>query len=448
MIFRDTIYALSSGAGRAGIAIIRVSGPQARAAILKMSARLPPARRANYVSLRDPDTGELYDRGLVLWFPGPGSATGEDVAEFHVHGSRAVVDGLMGCLAGLEACRPAMPGEFLRRAFGAGKLDLVEVEGLADLLAAETAAQRRLVQRQVSGLASRTFEDWRARLLRILALVEASVDFSDERDVLVLATDKIADQAVTLVKEMEIELARGRRTPVVRLGAKVVLAGVPNTGKSSLLNALARREAAIVSAKPGTTRDVIEVPLDIDGLPVTLTDTAGLRSNVVDEIEGMGIGRTEQEIVNADVVVWVHSQDIPGSADATEARSADLIVQNKCDVDDSGLRLYRNDAALPKHLAISAKTGQGIGDLLTAIGEILRARYGQGEAALITRERQIRAVEETIRFLNEAIRTQDGPPEIIAENLRRAGTALARLTGRIDVEDLLSVIFAEFCIGK
>lgn len=444
MTVRDTIYALSSGAGRAGIAIVRVSGPRAGEAIERIAGRGAIARKAQYRALRDPVSGEQLDRGIVLWFPGPDSATGEDVAEFHVHGSRSVVSGLFDALRQFQDCRPAMAGEFLRRAFAAGKLDLIEVEGLADLLAAETAAQRRLALRQATGHASEVFEEWRGRLIKILAHVEALIDFGEEEDTARLAVNGILQDVKRLTGEMAAELLRGRRAVAVREGAKVVLAGPPNTGKSSLLNALARRDAAIVSARPGTTRDIIEVPLDFGDVPITLTDTAGLREDTEDEIERIGIERSLAEMRNAEIVVWVDAPDVAGSAASPEARTADIVVQNKCDLLGLEAGLRRDDS----ELRVSAKSGAGLDRLAEALRDCLDRKYGQAQSALLTRERQTRAVEDSIRFLNDALAHSNEAIEVVAEDLRNAATALSRLTGRIHVEDLLSSIFGEFCIGK
>lgn len=445
---RETIYALSSGAGRAGIAVVRVSGPQAAEAIKSIAGKLPVVRKAQFGALKDPVSGELLDRGIVLWFPGPNSATGEDIAEFHVHGSRSVVATLFEVLRRLPDCRPAEPGEFLRRAFSSGKVDLIEVEGLADLLAAETSAQRRLALRQATGHASSVFEDWRSKLLGASAHIEALIDFSEEEDTARLAVAGVLGGVKELAGEMEVELRRGRRAVAVRLGAKVVLAGPPNTGKSSLLNVLARRDVAIVSARPGTTRDVIEVPLDFGGVPITLTDTAGLRTDTGDEIEQIGIQRSLAEISGAEVVIWVAAADAPGSAIAAESKTADIVVVNKSDLgrDDSGL--IRNDAGFAASIRLSAKTGEGIDEFIEALRTCLDRKYGQTELALLTRERQTRAVEDSIRHLNEALEHEGEPAEVLAEDLRSAAVALGRLTGRIHVEELLSSIFSEFCIGK
>lgn len=443
----ETIFALSSGAGKAGIAVLRISGPMAREATLRLCGTLPAPRVARYGQFREPVSGEVLDSGISLWFPGPRSATGEDVAEFHVHGGRAVVEALFGVLKTLENTRLALPGEFLRRAFAAGKADLIEIEGLADLLNAETAAQRRLAMRQAGGFASGVFEGWRNSLLQLAAHVEALVDFGDEEDVARLESGQFSDRIRVLAGSMSAELERALIGRPVRQGFKVVLAGLPNTGKSSLLNALARRDVAIVSPLPGTTRDAIEAPLEIDGLLVTLTDTAGLRKVTADEIEMIGIGRSRRELERADLVVWVSAYDVDGSANISWGGSVDIAVRNKCDIQDLELRLARNEDN-GTGIAVSARTGQGIDRLLNEIGRLLRSRYGQGEAALLVRERQVQAVQESIRSLNDAAGHVGGPLEVLAEDLRRAGVALARLTGRIDVEDMLAAIFSEFCIGK
>lgn len=443
----DTIFALSTAAGKAGIAVVRVSGRSAADCVNRIFGRLPPPRSASYGALREPVGGEIFDRGIVLWFPGPASATGEDMAEFHVHGSRAVLRCLLESLTSVEGCRPAEAGEFARRSFAAGKMGLVEIEGLADLLAAETAAQRRMALRQAGGIASEVFDQWRRRLIVVSAEVEALVDFADEDGVAEAAGGRWKSLAAGLTEDMAAEVRRSRLSARVREGAKVVLAGPPNAGKSSLLNALARRDVAIVSAIPGTTRDVLEVPLDIGGLLVTLTDTAGLRTTS-DEIEVAGVDRAKREAESADLFIWVSSKDLAGSATESTDRRADLLVENKCDLPGVSISgLNRNDSSRV-WLEVSARSGQGLDALLAKIGDQLRAGLGEGENGILSRARQVQAVQESIRLLNDAVQRSGDSVELIAEDLRRAGDALGRLTGRIGVEDLLAYIFSEFCIGK
>ncbi|MCA3572731.1 MAG: tRNA uridine-5-carboxymethylaminomethyl(34) synthesis GTPase MnmE, partial [Aestuariivirga sp.] len=307
----DTIFALSSGAGRAAVAVIRISGAATAPLLEAMAGGLPPARQLVLRSIMD--ASEVLDRGMVAWFPGPRSFTGEDCAELHLHGSPAVLSAVMQRLSAWPGVRPAEAGEFTRRAFLNGKMDLVEVEGLGDLLAARTAAQRRQALRQLSGQASSVFDAWRDQLLLIRADIEAAVDFADEAGVAEAALPGIDRGIRDLLGSIKQSVAAAAASEIIRDGLRVVLAGQPNTGKSSLLNALARREAAIVSDLPGTTRDAIEVSLDVEGIPVVLTDTAGLRPDTPDALEAEGIRRSRQHISGADVVVWVWSPDIPGS---------------------------------------------------------------------------------------------------------------------------------------
>ncbi|MGH6908206.1 MAG: tRNA uridine-5-carboxymethylaminomethyl(34) synthesis GTPase MnmE [Aestuariivirga sp.] len=439
----DTIYAVSSGAGKAGIAVIRVSGGGAAEAITGMTGSLPGPRRAVLATIRNPGTGEVLDRGIVLWLPGPQSVTGEDVAEFHVHGSAAVISGVFAAFGRYGNMRPAEPGEFTRRAFANGRMDLVEAEGLADLLSARTPKQRQQAIYHLMGAASSIYEDWRLKLLGILARVEAAVDFADEEGVAETALANVRGDIALLAGEMAAALDSVDRAAAIRQGIKVVLAGLPNTGKSSLLNALARREAAIVSSRPGTTRDVIEVEVEIEGLAVVLTDTAGLREHSPDEIETIGIARTRRELDGADLVVWVSSPDVEGSDMPWSGVEPALRVLNKMDLIEAGSGLFNMGA-----IAISAQSGAGVPEMLAELGRLVRAKYGQAEHGAIVRDRQKHAVAESIRYLNESMSHDASQLELAAEDLRKAAHSLARITGRIDVEDLLSAIFSEFCIGK
>jgi tRNA modification GTPase len=400
--------------------------------------RRPTPRHATLARLVDPGSGELLDRALVLWFPAPGSFTGEDVVEFHVHGSPAVIDGMLTALAGLPGCRLAEPGEFTRRAFENGRLDLSAAEGIADLIEAETAAQRRQALEQSGGGFARLTEGWAQRLTRLLAHLEAAIDFPEEE----LPADLIAaldTDVAALAAEITERLADGRRGERLRDGFAVALIGPPNSGKSSLLNALAGRDAAIVSATAGTTRDVIEVHLDLGGYPVILADTAGLRDEAGD-IEAEGIRRALSRAESADITVLV----LDGTDPDQKARFAPLIdertlvVWNKCD-----LGVVAEPGAEDR--LVSARTGQGLGDLVAELGRRAAARLA-GPPAIVTRARHRAALEECVAALMRA--RGAGLPELIAEDLRLAVRALGRITGRVDVEDLLDVIFREFCIGK
>lgn len=438
----DTIYALSSGVGKAAFAVVRLSGPGTGALLRALIGDLPPPRFAAVRTIRDV-SGETLDRAIVLWFPGPSSFTGEDCAEFHLHGSPAVIQAVMAACSNWPDVRPAEAGEFTRRAFTNGKMDLVEAEGLADLLEARTAGQRAQAFRQMSGAASSVFDSWREQLLLIRADIEASVDFTDEEGVAEAATPGIDRRIAALLYEMEESLRLSIASEVIRDGVRVVLAGAPNTGKSSLLNALSRREAAIVSAIPGTTRDSIEVSMDIGGVPVFLTDTAGLRSSAADLVEEEGIRRTRQHMAAADVLLWVWSPDVSGSAIIEPGTAPDLLICNKADLEGAGARPEPPDTVL-----VSTRTGQGLTLLLERLSGLLRDRYGSGESSLLVSARQKTAVQRSIRYLNAAMTIPAACVELKAEDIRRASEEIGRLTGRVDVEEWLGAIFSRFCIGK
>lgn len=424
----ETIFALSSGRPPAGLAVVRISGPEAGEVAQRMAGRVPAPRRATRATLRD-EGGAPLDDALVLFFPAPGSATGEDVLEFHLHGGRAVVAAVLAVLARQPGLRLAEPGEFTRRAHANGKMDLSEAEGLGDLIAAETEAQRRQAMAQAAGALSRRVEGWRARLVRALMLVEAGVDFSDEGDVPDSLLAPARAEAAALAGELADAIAQGRRGERVREGLTVAIAGPPNAGKSTLLNCLAGREAAIVSAIPGTTRDLVEVHLDIGGQAVTLIDTAGLRETA-DEIEAEGVRRARARAAAADLVLWLSAEGAPPPPDLGGA----VQVRSKCDLGEGG-------AGLP----ISAATGEGIEALVALISARAESLVG-GEPALVTRARQREALEGALAHLHRAEVTQ--ADELLAEDLRLAARALDRVVGRVDVEDVLDALFRSFCIGK
>jgi len=443
MTASDTIYALSSGAGRSAVAVIRMSGPASALVLTSLAGELPTHREHSLRTIRDPATGEELDRAIIVWLPGPRSFTGEDCAEFHLHGSPAVVSAVLSVIGQCPDVRPAEQGEFTRRAFLNGKMDLVEVEGLADLLDARTTAQRRQAYRQMAGLASDVFDAWRLQLLLIRADIEAVVDFVDEPGVAEAAAPGIEARIRSLRADMSEAVGRSSAAEIVRDGVRVVLAGQPNTGKSSLLNTLARREAAIVSDVPGTTRDAIAVNLDINGIPVLLTDTAGLRSSPADKVEEEGIRRSQRLIANADVVVWVWSADINGSENHLGV-TPDLVLRNKCDL-ESGL--LRNETAAGD-LAVSTVDGNGISEFITSLSELLKDRYGSVESSLLVSARQTAAAQRSIRFLNDALQVPSDRLELLAEQIRLASEEIGRLTGKLDVEEWLGAIFSRFCIGK
>lgn len=436
----ETIYALSSAAGRAGVAVIRVSGPKAAEAVRTLSGRAPGGARVASLRLLKDAEGAPLDQALVLWFEGPGSFTGEDLAEFHVHGGRAVVAGVLSALARVDGLRVAGPGEFTRRAFENGKLDLTEAEGVADLIDAETAAQRTQALRQMEGALGRLYEGWRARLIRVLAYAEAEIDFSDEEVPADLTAD-LAPEIEAIGDEMRRHL-EDRRGERLRDGVEVAIVGPPNVGKSSLLNRLARREAAIVSDEAGTTRDVLEVRLDLGGVPVTLADTAGLReaANAV-EREGVrrALARAEAADLRIVVAAMTGSGEVEGGFDL--ARPGDLRVLNKADL---------SALAVDGAIAVSAASGAGLDALEEALGREVRQRFEAGEAPVITRARHREGIEASLAALERA-RTglrAGRETELVAEDLRMAMRALGRITGRVDVEDLLDVVFRDFCIGK
>jgi tRNA modification GTPase len=442
--FADTIYALATAPGRAGVAIVRVSGGEARNAIARLTNRdLPQPRIATLRRLFDGNDAPIDD-ALLLFFAAPHSFTGEDVAEFHLHGGPAVVAALLRVLRSVENCRLAEPGEFTRRAFHNNKLDLAQVEGLADLVAAETEAQRRQALRQAEGELSRFYDAWRTRLLRTLARLEAFIDFPDE-DLPDQLISSIDGEIAELRRDLSRHLADEHRGEILRDGLTIAILGAPNVGKSSIINKLAKRDAAIVSAIAGTTRDVIEVRMDLGGYPVTIADTAGLRASA-DEIEREGIARALARAEHADVKLLVFDGGIWPGIDGETAKLIDdraLCVVNKADLLREPEPLAVEGRAVIK---VSAKTGLGLGALAVALTEAAKDRMGGGEGVVLTRARHRAALEGCHGALGRAAGT--GQPELKAEDLRLAARALGRITGRVDVEDVLDLIFKEFCIGK
>ncbi len=435
---RDSIFALSSAPGRAGVAVVRVSGPLARAALKALSGQdLPRPRVATLCPLRDARDNPI-DQGLVLWFPEPASFTGEDCAEFHVHGGRAVLDALFRALESV-GLRPAEPGEFTRRAVENGKFDLTRAEAIADLVTAETDSQRRQALRQYEGGLEKLYEGWRQHLIRAAAWTEAAMDFSDDE----LPDDVMAKAGILsaeIMKEIQEHISDSRRGEIIRDGLFLTVIGPPNAGKSSLVNTLAQRDVAIVSETAGTTRDVIEVHLDLGGYPVILADTAGLRQSA-DAVEAEGVKRALARAASADLVLLLLDGSV---ADPTRdvsretLRSATVVAWNKADLswprERDGLRL-------------SLKTGEGLSELLVALTEKAKERLERAKGGVpLTRARHRHALEEALSALRRSI--QADHPELRAEDLRLALRAIGRITGRVDVEELLDVVFRDFCIGK
>ncbi len=451
----ETIFALSSGAGKCGVAVIRVSGPGARFALETMAGRPPAPRQATVRAIRNRN-GEILDRALVLWLPAPHSFTGEDMAEFHVHGGRAVLAAVLDELAGLPDFRPADAGEFTRRAFVGGKLDLTAVEGLADLIDAETEAQRRAALRQADGALDALYGDWRVQVLALRALAEAAIDFIDEDDVPTDAVEQIGTGLSALIPALADHLDRGARSQRLRDGVMVAVVGAPNAGKSSLVNALAGRDVAIVDAEAGTTRDVIEVRLDLAGVPVSLIDTAGIRETG-SRVEAEGIRRARDAMGRADLAIELidssaiqqHVREeqenrIGDSGENVECwrilSKSDLATDASCDVGGSG-STFRH--------AISVHTGAGVDALLGDLTDFVADRAGLTESAGMTRARHRAGVSAAHRNLLRAVEVCDiASLELCAEELRAAGDALGRLTGAIDSEEVLGEIFSSFCIGK
>jgi tRNA modification GTPase len=441
----ETIFALASAPGRGGVAVVRVSGPMALDAVAALTRqRVPAPRRAVVRALINPGDGSDIDQALVLTFASPASFTGESVAEFHVHGGRAVTTALLSCLAALPGLRPAEAGEFTRRAFENGKLDLTQAEAVADLVDADTAAQQRQAMRQLQGTLGALYGSWSERLARALAHLEAEIDFPDEDlpDGLSVA---VQAPVAAVLADMRAHLADGHRGERLREGCDVAILGAPNAGKSSLMNLLARRDVAIVSDRAGTTRDVIEVELDLGGLPVRLCDTAGLRE-ASDSLEAEGIRRALARAEAADLKLALFDAKALPELDATTLALVDsdtLVVVSRADL--APCPLPQTIAGRPA-LVLAARSGLGLAGLLEQVQEAVAARLTGGGSAVLTRARHRQAVSEAVAGLARAL---SAPlPELAAEDVRLALRALGRITGRVDVEDLLDMIFREFCIGK
>ncbi|MDX8462836.1 tRNA uridine-5-carboxymethylaminomethyl(34) synthesis GTPase MnmE [Mesorhizobium humile] len=435
MISRDSIVALSSGRLPAGLAVIRISGSKTRFVVETIAGAVKD-RFTTLRRLRAAD-GSTIDHGLVLFFPGPGSFTGEDVAEFHVHGSRAVAARMLETITRFEGVRHAEPGEFTRRAFLNGKLDLVETEALADLVNAETEAQRRFALRNAEGAQSKLYSSWRRRLIHARAMIEAEIDFADEEDVPGSVSDAVWSDVAVMIGEIERHVEGFKAAEIIRDGFEVVILGAPNAGKSSLFNALAKREAAIVTDEPGTTRDLLEVVMDLNGLKVQIVDTAGLRE-AAGKVESIGIERARAKAGETDLILLLEDMADPVPVGEVSRGAPLLRVGTKSDIAGAGAGGY--------DLVISSRDGTGLGALLDEIGQRAAAAAGDASEVLPSRLRHVELLKEASGFLRAALAGHS--QELRAEELRLAADRLGRIIGAVDVEDLLDVIFSQFCIGK
>jgi len=441
MHFQDSIVALSSGRLPAGVAVVRLSGPQTRFALETIAGSTPEPREAVLRSLKGAD-GSVIDTGLVLFFPAPRSFTGEDAAEFHVHGGRAVVAALLRTLSAIDGVRQAEPGEFTRRAFLNGKLDLVETEALADVIGAETEAQRRFALQNAGGAQGKLYAEWRRRLVHARAMIEAEIDFADESDVPGSVSEMVWTDVAALAREIERHVEGYHAAEIIRDGFDVVILGAPNAGKSSLFNLLARREAAIVSDEPGTTRDLLEISLDLQGMLVRVTDTAGLRREA-GKVETLGIERARARAGSAELVLLLEDMAALVETDLPDMDVPVLRVGTKADLVEPGQPRRR-----PYAFEISTLTGAGLEDLVAEIGRRANEAAGRVGDILPSRLRHVDLLNEAKGLLTRALAGEQAATELRAEDLRLAADRLGRIIGAVDVEDLLDVIFSQFCIGK
>lgn len=436
-LFQDSIFALSTGSLPSGVAVIRFSGRHAREVLTDLVGNVPQPRKATLSRIRDAGGG-VIDHGLVLFFPAPASFSGEDCAEFHVHGGKAVIQALLRRLGAFPGCRLAEAGEFTRRAFLNGKIDLTGTEGLADLIAAETEAQRQMALDNAEGAQRYLYDGWRDRLLHARAMIEAELDFADEADVPGWVSDRVLGDLERLSRDIAVHIEGFRAAEIVRDGFRVVLLGVPNAGKSSLLNALARREVAIVTEIAGTTRDLVEASLDLQGMKVVITDTAGIRETG-NKVESIGIRRALEAADRADLILELIDSTTGEEPTRSGLRMAPVLrIATKCDLPAV--------AGGPFDHRVSTVTGAGLPDLVKEIAERARTATGGQGRTIPTRLRQVELLIATRREIDAALSLND--LELTAEHLRLAGESLGRITGAIDVEELLGTIFSEFCIGK
>jgi len=404
---------------------------------------VPTPRQARYATIRLPNTREIIDRGIILYFQGPNSFTGEDCGEFHVHGSIAIVTALLDCLGSIEGVSAAEAGDFSRRSFENGKVNLVELEGLADLIASKTDNQRKLAQSLSFGTISNLYSGWRSKLIDIRAGIEASLDFSEEEDVSSNIDDALMIEVDQLYHKISSHLQSGNSGEIITNGFRIALMGPPNSGKSSLLNAMAKRDVSIVSEIEGTTRDVIEVHLDLAGYEVILSDTAGIR-NSEDIVENMGVERALNVGENADLILWLTSvadaasfPDIPVELEGTKV----LQVFSKSDLLDSDLKSNEK-------IYVSSLSSGSVVELLQLIGNEVKNRLSAGEDMIVVRRRHRELLENAVQYLRQILKEPGMDVELVSENLRLTSDQIGRITGNIDVEDLLDAIFSKFCIGK
>lgn len=438
-LFRDTIFSLSSGRLPAGIAVVRISGPHAQPALLATTGKVPPPRMARYCIVRDA-AGQELDRGLALFFPGPNSETGEDIAELHLHGGKAIVAAALKALGEVEGLRHAEAGEFTRRAFLNGKIDLMSVEALGELVSAETEAQRRFAQATTRGGQAELYASWRQRLLHARAMIEAEIDFADEADVPGSVASTIWADMASLAKEMAAHLAGYHTAEIIRDGFQVVILGAPNAGKSSLLNAIAKRDVAIVSEEAGTTRDLVEVAIDLRGLKAILTDTAGIREQA-GKVEQIGIERARARARSADLLLVLTPADGPAATVSHESEAPVLEVRSKADLAKASGESHK--------MAVSARTGAGIADLLDEIWRRAESAAGTVTDVIPSQARHVNLIHHALGAIERALEGRNSQHlEESAEEFRQAADSLGRIAGMIDVEDMLDAIFSHFCVGK
>ncbi|KAA6205420.1 MAG: tRNA uridine-5-carboxymethylaminomethyl(34) synthesis GTPase MnmE [Candidatus Tokpelaia sp.] len=438
-----TIFALSSGALPAGVAVIRLSGGQARVLVQKFCGQVPKPRNMALLPIKTAQ-GEMLDKGLVSYFPAPHSFTGEDCAEFHLHGSKALISRFLAELGEQEQCRPAEAGEFARRAFANGKIDLTQAEGLADLLTAETESQRKLAMQGASGALKKLYRDWRQRLIKARAMIEAELDFAEEEEVKEAVFTQTEQDLAALHQDLQQHIAQAKTAYIMRDGLKIVIAGAPNAGKSSFINRLSGRSAALVSSKAGTTRDALEIRLIIEGIPVLVTDTAGLRQTT-EQIEQMGVETACARIKEADLVLYLADMH----AETSEDNMAVALPATKAEIWSIGNKLDLGVGAREKWpFQLSVETGLGWAEFMQKLQQFCREKTHRTAAILPARSRQLHLLKTAAAELDKALHSKNAGLELQAEYLRYAANALGRITGDIDVEDLLNVIFSEFCIGK